>query len=58
MSDLYRAIVERHSTRMFLPRPVPRAVVDEALTLAQRAPSNSNISRGGWCSSAGPPAIV
>src|SRR4029077_11910774 len=43
MSDLDRAILERHSTRMFLPHPVPREVVDEALALAQHAPSNSNI---------------
>jgi nitroreductase len=43
MSDLDRAILERHSKRMFLPRPVPREVVDEALALAQHAPSNSNI---------------
>src|SRR5262245_11692565 len=28
---------------MFLPQPVPRELVDEALTLAQCAPSNSNI---------------
>ncbi len=28
---------------MFLPRPVPRALVEEALALAQHAPSNSNI---------------
>jgi nitroreductase len=28
---------------MFLPRPVPRELVDEALALAQHAPSNSNI---------------
>ena len=43
MSDLDRAILERYSTRMFLPRSVPRELVDEALALAQRAPSNSNI---------------
>jgi nitroreductase len=43
MSDLDRAILERHSTRMFLPRSVPRDLVDEALDLAQHAPSNSNI---------------
>jgi nitroreductase len=43
MSDLDRAILERHSTRMFLPQPVPREIVDEALSLAQHAPSNSNI---------------
>jgi nitroreductase len=28
---------------MFLPRPVPRELVEEALSLAQHAPSNSNI---------------
>jgi nitroreductase len=43
MYDLEQSITERHSTRMFLPRPVPRALVDEALALAQHAPSNSNI---------------
>jgi len=37
------AITERHSTRMFLPKPAPRALVDESLALAQHAPSNSNI---------------
>src|SRR5499425_1490006 len=41
--DLDQAIRERHSTRMFLPQPVPRELVDEALALAQCAPSNSNI---------------
>jgi len=43
MLELGQAIRERHSTRMFLPRPVPRELVDEALALAQHAPSNSNI---------------
>jgi nitroreductase len=43
MADLERAILERHSTRKFLPLPVPREVVNEALALAQHAPSNSNI---------------
>ena len=44
MSDLEQAIDARRSIRMFLPdRPVPREVVDEALELAIRAPSNSNI---------------
>jgi nitroreductase len=44
MLDLDQAIRERHSTRMFLPhQPVPRVLVDEALALAQCAPSNSNI---------------
>src|SRR3954465_1446342 len=43
MYDLEQAIMERCSTRRFLPRPVPRALIDEALALAQHAPSNSNI---------------
>src|SRR5262249_18285461 len=44
MLDLDQCIRERHSTRMFLSnRPVPRELMDEALTLAQCAPSNSNI---------------
>ncbi|MEU7767140.1 nitroreductase [Nocardia sp. NPDC049190] len=42
--DLEEVIKERRSTRMFLPdRPVPRRLVDEALALAIRAPSSSNI---------------
>jgi nitroreductase len=43
MFDLEQTIRERHSTRLFLPKPVPRELVDEALDLAVRAPSNSNI---------------
>jgi nitroreductase len=44
MFDLEQAISERRSTRMFLPNwAEPRALVDEALELAIRAPSNSNI---------------
>ena len=41
MFDLEQVIRERHSTRLFLPQPVPRALVEEALVLAQHAPSNS-----------------
>lgn len=44
MHDLEDAVIRRHSTRLFLPdKPVPRELVDEALELAIRAPSNSNI---------------
>jgi nitroreductase len=43
MFDLDGTIRERHSTRMFLPDPVPRHLVEEALELAMRAPSNSNV---------------
>ena len=44
MLNLDDAIRSRHSTRMFLPqKPVPRELVEEALALAQCAPSNSNV---------------
>ena len=43
MFDLDQTIKDRHSTRKFLSQPVPRALLDEALALAQHAPSNSNI---------------
>jgi nitroreductase len=43
MFDLDATIRERHSTRMFLPDPVPRHLVEESLELAMRAPSNSNV---------------
>src|SRR5262249_52382458 len=52
--ELDAAIRERHSTRMFLPQPVPRALLDEALALAQLAPSNSNIQRGRMVFATGP----
>ena len=54
MYDLERSIQERHSTRKFLPRPVPRSLVDEALVLAQCAPSNSNIQPWRMVFAAGP----
>ena len=40
MFDLEQIIMERHSTRLFLRKPVPRELVNEALALAQYAPSN------------------
>lgn len=44
MFDLEQVIRERSSTRMFLPQErVPRELLDEALALAVRAPSNSNV---------------
>ncbi len=42
MFDLDQTIKDRHSTRKFLPKPVPRTLLNEALALAQLAPSNSN----------------
>lgn len=43
MADLEDAIRARRSIRRFLPRPVARELIEDALRLAQRAPSNSNI---------------
>ena len=44
MYDLEEAITSRRSTRLFLrDKPVPPTLVEEALTLAMRAPSNSNV---------------
>jgi nitroreductase len=44
MTALDDVVRERRSTRMFLrDKPVPRELLDEALSLAMRAPSNSNI---------------
>jgi nitroreductase len=37
-----RAITSRRSVRAFLPRPVPRATVEEILAVASRAPSGTN----------------
>ncbi|KAK9797655.1 hypothetical protein SCARD494_03484 [Seiridium cardinale] len=39
---LDEAIVTRHSTRLFLPKPVPDDILNQALQLAAHAPSNSN----------------
>jgi nitroreductase len=43
MYDLDQTIRERRSVRGFLPKPVPRDVLEEVLALAQRAPSNCNV---------------
>jgi nitroreductase len=44
MSDLEQAMLDRHSTRLFLrDKPIPCELVTEALELAIHAPSNSNI---------------
>lgn len=44
MSTLSEVVNSRHSTRKFLPdKPVPAYLLDEALALAARAPSNSNV---------------
>ncbi len=54
MYDLEGIIKERHSTRKFLSRPVLQALVNEALALAQCAPSNSNIQPWRIVFAAGP----
>jgi nitroreductase len=43
MYDLDQTIRERRSVRGFLPRPVPREILEEVLGLAQQAPSNCNV---------------
>ena len=44
MTGLDEVVMERRSTRLFLrDKPVPRELLDEALSLAMRAPSNSNV---------------
>jgi nitroreductase len=44
MSEFDEVVKERRAIRMFLrDKPVPRELLDEALSLAMRAPSNSNI---------------
>lgn len=44
MVDFEEVVLQRHSTRLFLrDKPVPDELVTEALALATRAPSNSNI---------------
>ncbi|QRY49111.1 nitroreductase [Mycolicibacterium septicum] len=43
MAEFGDVVRSRRSSRMFLPdKPVPRELLDEALALAVRAPSNSN----------------
>jgi len=43
MYDLDETIRQRRSIRRFSPDLVPRHLVEEALELAMRAPSNSNV---------------
>ena len=43
MMDFEELVRNRCSTRRFLPTPIPRELLTEALSLAQLAPSNSNI---------------
>ena len=43
MHDLDETIRQRRSVRGFLPRPVPKDVLLEALELAQHSPSNCNV---------------
>jgi nitroreductase len=44
MTEFDDVVAERRSTRLFLrDKPVPRELLDEAFSLAMRAPSNSNV---------------
>ncbi len=55
MFDLEQTIRERHSTRLFLSKQVPRGLVEETLSLAVHAPSNSNIQPWHLVFASGPP---
>ncbi|KAI1436126.1 oxidoreductase [Xylaria sp. CBS 124048] len=41
-SNVKEAILTRHSSRLYLPKPVPRALLDKALELARQSPSDTN----------------
>jgi nitroreductase len=43
MMTVEEAITGRRSIRAFLPKPVPRALIDRIMTIAGRAPSGSNV---------------
>ena len=43
LMSLDQALLQRSSTRAFRPDPVPRALIEEILTLAARAPSGTNV---------------
>ncbi|HJW02161.1 MAG TPA: nitroreductase [Azospira sp.] len=43
MPDLAQLLVQRRTTRAYLPRPVSPGMIDEVLQLAARAPSGNNI---------------
>lgn len=43
LSHAERAIVDRHTTRAFLPDPVSQPTVDHLLWVASQSPSGSNI---------------
>ena len=44
MTELDKVVRERRSTRLFLrDKPVSRELLEDALSLAMRAPSNSNV---------------
>jgi nitroreductase len=44
MTEFDEVVRQRRSTRLFLrDKPVPRELIEEALALAMRAPSNSNV---------------
>ncbi|KAF5871669.1 putative nitroreductase protein [Botrytis fragariae] len=40
---LRESLIARHSSRAFLPTPVPKSIIQSTLDLARFAPSNSNI---------------
>ncbi|KAL6831493.1 Nitroreductase-like protein [Trichoderma sp. SZMC 28015] len=43
LNTLAKLINDRHTVRKFLPEPVPREVLEKALSIAQRTASNNNL---------------
>jgi nitroreductase len=54
MATLEQCVRGRHSTRFFKPDPVPLDILCECLSLAQLAPSNSNIQNWRMTFASGP----
>lgn len=53
--SLHEVVTQRHSSREYLPTPVPPAALRRALALAERAPSNSNVQPWRLWVLSGPP---
>ena len=43
MMTVEEAVAGRRSIRAFLPKPVPRELIERVLTIAGRAPSGTNV---------------
>lgn len=55
--SLYEVVTKRHSSREYLPTPVPPVSIRRALALAEHAPSNSNVQPWRLWVLSGPPLV-